>query len=262
MSAVYVSAENLSEAWAKTLLAVATIPGRKAFHTVTRISDLTVEDARVRGVADHLLASADLPAVNTVANTIFPAGLAAQEPNPAALGDRYMKLLPRLRELDHENSKGTYFQRLVAYPGPSGSQINQVEELVRRIRVELDTRGPKSARYEVGVDGPSTASPILEPERDRSSMGFPCLSLLSFQLENRTRVSAVAHYRSQYMMQRGYGNYLGIARLIQYIATAAGIQVGQLTVVAGHACADHITRTDLEMVRIALTERQPGHAAR
>ncbi|MGC0352741.1 thymidylate synthase [Streptomyces sp. SAI-124] len=49
---------------------------------------------------------------------------------------------------------------------------------------------------------------------------------------------AAALYRSQYMFERAYGNYLGLGRLLAYIAAQAGLAVGTLTVMAGHAHLD------------------------
>ena len=74
-------------------------------------------------------------------------------------------------------------------------------------------------------------------------MDFPCLSFCSFQLDH-DRLHLTAHYRSQYLLQRGYGNYLGLARLQAYVAAVVGIQPGQLLVVAGlaHAEAAEIPR--------------------
>jgi thymidylate synthase len=78
---------------------------------------------------------------------------------------------------------------------------------------------------------------IHSAPRDTSPMAFPCLSLCSFQLDGR-RLHLSAHYRSQYLVQRGYGNYLGLARLQAYVAGETGVEVGQLLIVAGLAHAD------------------------
>lgn len=254
---IVVAETDLGRAWARTLLAVADGPSHKAFHTVTSIADVTSEDAEVRKVADEVLSERQLDGVDTVANTLFPAAMAQAEPDPARLGERYLRLLPQLKLLDPRNNKGTYFQRLVGYNGASGDPVNQLAELVRKLGVETadHVRGPKSARYEVGFEQPNAALPIIEPERDTSAMAFPCLSLLSFQLERRETLHAVAHYRSQYLLQRGYGNYLGIAGLMQYVAAAAGLRPGRLTVIAGLAAADQANRSQLARVAEALSQR-------
>jgi thymidylate synthase len=186
-----------------------------------------------------------------VANTIFPAALARQNSDPVTLGARYRNLVPQLKRLDSNNSKGTYFQRLVDYPSADGNSVNQLARIIQTLDTERSNRGPKRARYEVLLSVPDLDGtvPIVVPERDTSAMAFPCLSLLSFQLDG-SRLHAVAHYRSQYMVQRGYGNYLGISRLLTYIADRAGISPGSLTVVVGLAHADHLRKDLASSLRI------------
>ncbi|MFI7019931.1 hypothetical protein [Streptomyces sp. NPDC050164] len=74
--------------------------------------------------------------------------------------------------------------------------------------------------------------------KDNSYIGFPCLSHISLQLDRDRRVHAAALYRSHFMFERAYGNYLGLGRLLAYIAQQAELACGSLTVVAGHARLD------------------------
>lgn len=251
---VHIQSPDLSTAWLETTLAVHAVRGRRAFHTVTRITDTSKgELPRVRRAADELLTEFDLQPVETVANTIFPAALAAQEQDPAGLADRYQRLLPQLRRLEPRNSKGTYFQRLVAYPAEKGP-VNQLTHLVKALNTERATAAPKRARYETTFDVPdSVAVPVFEPRHDTSAMAFPCLSLLSFQLDGE-HLHAIAHYRSQYLLQRGYGNYLGISRLLGYVAEQVGITPGVLTVVVGQAHADRLRRDLADALRQLSTD--------
>lgn len=78
------------------------------------------------------------------------------------------------------------------------------------------------------------AAPVYLPGRDTSAMGFPCLSFCSFQLDHG-RLHMVAHYRRQHLIERGYGNYLGLSRLLCYVSEQVGLEPGQLMVVAGVA---------------------------
>lgn len=247
--------ENLSTAWLQTILAVADQPGRAAFHTVTRITDAgRDEHPRIRAAADRLLADVDLSGVATVANTIFPDAIARRSPDVNALAARYQDLYSgTLRRLHSANRRGTYFLRLIAYPGPSGT-VNQLGNLITNLRTELATRGPKTARYEVGVDSvhdtdpgdaadrtarAETSAPVFVPGQDTGAMGFPCLSFLSFQLDHG-QLHAVAHYRSQYLIERGYGNYLGLCQLVRYVADETALTPGSLMVVTGKARVDAI----------------------
>lgn len=245
---ITIAEADLSTAWLQTLEAVRASTDGYQFHTVTRIADPTHEDRRIRSAADALLADLGRDSIETVANTIFPAGMAASSSTPQALVDRYRAALPSLRRLHHDNQRGTYFGRIVAYEGVTG-EVDQLGNLIAKLRGEQANTAPKTARYEVGIDQSSDddteatpeviddVAPVYTPGRDNAIMGFPCLSLCSFQLGS-DRLHLVAHYRSQRLVQRGYGNYLGLARLLEYVARQANLTSGELMIVAGRADAD------------------------
>lgn len=255
-----VVAGNLSQAWLETTKDIGS-SGGDGFHTLTRIADPMAEDHVIRGGYDALLRALHLPSAETVANTIFPSAMAAGCSSPSELVDRYVDAYPALRRFG-PNKKGTYFGRIVAYPSPGGDR-DQLVPLIAKLTAELATAGPMSARYEVGVataaedgadsgdsrddqvareDAPTSvdaevAVPILAPHKDTSRRAFPCLSLLSFQLEGN-RVHLLAQYRYEYLVEKGYGNYLGLARLLGYVAAAVHLEPGQMTVAAGRIKTD------------------------
>jgi len=251
--------DNLSEAWARTVIAVAAEDKHKACHVITRIADPTAEDPRMREMADGILAVRDLAPISTVANTLFPRALARRTPGPEALGKRYLDLLPTLKHLNSENARGTYFERLVNYETPNG-RLNQLAELVRRFKVEVaaaakSSTGPKTARYEVGFEQLTASLPVLEAEHDTNPIGFPCLSMLSFQLDDG-HIHAIAHYRSHYLFQRAYGNYLAVCRLLCYVSEQVGLAPGHVTVVAGYAQVDKYRKSSVEALDKYLNNEQ------
>lgn len=246
--------ENLSVAWARTVVAVADEPKHRACHVITRIEDTTAEDPQIRVMADGILADRNLPPVDTVANTLFPAEVAARTADPVELGARYLKLLPTLQRLDHENARGTYFERLVNYETSDG-HLNQIAELVRRLEVETATHGPKTARYEVALEQLTASLPVHQAEHDTNPIGFPCLSLLSFQLDD-DRLHVVAHYRSHYLFQRAYGNYLAVCRLLGYVCAQAGLVPGRATIFAGYAQVDRHRASSINVLREHLNTDQ------
>jgi hypothetical protein len=83
------------------------------------------------------------------------------------------------------------------------------------------------------LDGQEMQIYALIPDTIRMG-GFPCLSHLSFQRDGQ-HLHLMAHYRHQLLVQRAYGNYLALGLLQGYIATAADLHVGQLSVNAGLA---------------------------
>jgi hypothetical protein len=255
-----VEAKTLSEAWLETVLVVVRQPGQAMFHTVTTIQCPPAEDQALRDRCDALASATGKKDISEVANTIFPAAMASLTPEPADLVARYRAAYPTIRRFPG-NHRGTYFGRLVCYPGQRGD-IDQLCPLIDKLRRESTNDRPKSVRYEVNLQEAGDADPVREDtapeehdeepvqkgndssvaaiirgERDNSPMGFPCLSMYSFQLDHG-RVHLLAHYRYEYLIARGYGNYLGLTRLLGYVAGSAGLEVGQLTVVTGRAKVD------------------------
>src|SRR5206468_1161726 len=102
------------------------------------------------------------------------------------------------------NRRGTYFGRLIDYPGANGS-IDQIAAVIRRLQQQMDTSGPKTACYEADLVDPATdlpadsstepataSVPVIAPGIDNSTMSFPCLSHCSFQLDRAGQLHLVA----------------------------------------------------------------------
>lgn len=231
-----VYSEDLSTGWLETVRMVAAAPQAKMFHTLTSIGSPCQERPAIRSAIEATLRDRGLPGIETVANTIFPSALAGVSSDHEELADRYRAMYPTLRKFPG-NHQGTYFGRIVAHPD-SDPPLDQLSPLIDRLRREAASPGPMSARYEVSVAGqPDTTVLIRSPRRDTSRRGFPCLALCSFHLDDR-RVHLLAQYRYEFLIEKGYGNYLGLARLQRYVADQAGLQAGRLTVVAGRVQVD------------------------
>ncbi|TMR40254.1 thymidylate synthase [Actinomadura geliboluensis] len=245
MSLLCIQETNLSQAWVQAVRALDALPGQaRAVHTVVSISDPTVEDLAVRAMLDDLLERIPDYSVTTVANTIFPYAIAATSSSHRQLVDRYVNCLPRLKQFDG-NQYGTYFSRLVHYPAKNGP-IDQLGRILERLPKAGRAR---YTRYEASIDDP--AQPAFDPPAEETSLAagasiylpgsdntpgtFPCMSHCSFQLDASGRLHLLATYRSQDMVRKAYGNYLGLARLLCYMASQSGLLPGRLTVVAGQA---------------------------
>lgn len=246
-----VAEKNTSLAWtaACRALDVTANPRKDGFHTVVRIADAAAEDAQVRSHFDRVREEYGYEPIETVANTVFPARLAATCSSPQELVRRYREIYERLKRVDQQNSGGTYFGRIVAYPGEDGL-VDQLTTVIARIRQQISGKGPMSAAYEMDIAHPNDvdpgestwSTPIHVAGNDKRYRGFPCLSHCSFQLDRERALHAVALYRSHYMVARAYGNYLGLGRLLAYLAQQAKVRPGSLTVVAGHAqIENHVT---------------------
>ena len=137
------------------------------------------------------------------------------------------------------NPRGTYFERMVAWPGPGDAEFNQLDQAVRRLRSARDRGHLRGHEYEIGLAMPAdeVAVPVLVAGKDRNTRGFPCLSHLSFSLLHGA-VNLLAVYRSHDFISRAYGNYLGLGRVLQFVAHESGFPAGELTCVSASATAE------------------------
>lgn len=242
-------------AWLAAVDLVGHAPERALLHLRTRITHPGTEDPAIRAVVADLLDACGYPPISTVVNTVFPAALAARAGTPQHLGDRYRAMYDRIRHEAKINNRGTYFGRLVAYPGRDGP-VDQLNRLIDHLSRDQVKGGRPRAIYENttilsaetdeldGTDDTALAAthPAMElkvyaPTPDTIPMSFPCLSHLSFQRDD-TRLHLLAQYRSQYLIERGYGNYLSLGLLQRYIAEHTGLQTGELTIDTGLAQLD------------------------
>jgi thymidylate synthase len=224
-----IDAGSVSEAWLDAIILLNSVPGRKVVHLVARIRKPAVEIAEIRAEADRLIeGSPDEPwAIDTTRNTIFPAAWARRFPEPSDLAAYYRERYDELRRVP-ANSKGTYFGRVVAYPRGQAEPGDQLTETVRKLRQELAGGSPKSSRYEINIYSEAV---------DTSPMSFPCMAHVSVHMhEGRLHMQAV--YRNEYLIGRAYGNFLGLGQMQTYIASAAGLEVGELLMTINHAELD------------------------
>jgi hypothetical protein len=242
-----VEADTLSDGWLETLRMVRLQPDHSMFHTFTTIWRPLIEINEVRAACNQLLSDLGLQSVKTVANTIFPSSYATIDTSVSTLSERYLRSYPMIRKLQPHRGD-TYFGRLVSYPLTT-SPTNQLERLIANLRSELRSSTPKKTRYELLFESPSeqttgelaTQSAIVRAVTDNQIMGFPCLSMCSLQLD-QGHMHLLAHYRHEYLVERGYGNYLGLARLLEFVSRQISVPPGRLTVVTGRAEADKALR--------------------
>jgi hypothetical protein len=245
-------ASTVSAAWYEAVTATRATPGHKTFHLIVSIDDPLAEDEGTRREVDTLLTNRGLQTVDTVANTIMPTGLAAMCHTHEQLVTKYRDTYGVIRRFP-KNSWGTYFGRLIAYPLGSDKRPAPVDQLAPVIETLRKDR-VVGAEYETAVATAEDVAGLSEfidsgtlihhPTRGRRGRGGPCLSSVAFQREGN-HVHAIAHYRSHFLVERGYGNYLGLGQLVRYVAQQAGREVGHLTIVAGYAQIDG-TLSDLD----------------
>lgn len=223
---------SVSDAWKNAVMAVYEKPQHHGYHLVVAIDNPDVEDPNVRKLVDALAKREKIRYdAETVASTIFPIGLTAGGKNLKQMTERFLAMYPTLKKFP-SNNRGTYFGRMVALPSANGD-INQLQLIVDRLTAS--TREKKTP-YQVDILGTDLKTYDAASDK-RIPMGFPCLSFCAFQRDHEA-LHLTAHYRNHYMVERAYGNYLGLGRLLAFIAKEVGLKVGRLTVIAGHAEID------------------------
>lgn len=224
----YVEEGNLSVAWARALRLASARGRSEVAPLIVAVTGFDTagdfeEEPRIRDALDVLLAGNGKQSVDTVANTIFPASLWNPKVPRALLFDRYKRIAPRLKKASRKNSRGIYFERMID-GGPTG-QRNQLDFA---IGTYLARDGVRRSVLQVGV---------FDPSRDHSAaaqLGFPCLQHVTFAPTDNG-LCMNAFYATQYMVERAYGNYVGLCRLGQFVAHELKVPLLRLTCVTGIA---------------------------
>lgn len=264
----YIVGSDIGSAW---LAAFRALDERKGsiVNLAVDITSPTTEDIGVRSAIECTLSElrdthrdfANVQSMHTVANTVFPISL--YRPGTDGAAARFLtNALKGEQNRSHANRRqwGTYLGRLVAYPARDGGTTNQLAVNLDRLRgtdrewsdlYEMPITSPDGDHndpdWEVPERGPSaTAGAVLHGDTrlDARRRGGPCLAHISLTLDYGV-VSMLALYRRHSYVTRAYGNFLGLARLLYFVAHESGHEVGNLLVVTGHATVDAPGRAQL-----------------
>lgn len=226
------SQPDCASAWLAAVRLVDAQSGHHAHNVIIDVADPTARanlaDPMV-ALVDAFLANHEKKPIETVANTIFPAGLYTRYGAPAFF-DRFRdNVLPKVRR--SEGWSGYYFERMMQLPQIGGEPINQIWEMVERLR-NPNVRALN--KFELSV---------FDPARDvnDSPYGGQCLSFASLKLVgkgNDRRLAMTAMYRNHFYIEKLLGNVIGLGRLLAFIAKEGGVGVGPLTIVSTHAEID------------------------
>jgi hypothetical protein len=234
--------------------------GRTAMNLVLEIAkplEISAADRLVMQQVDKALGARGLT-LRTVAGTIFPLDVYRRYGRPQFY-DRYKEMLKRGKA---PGTWGTYAMRMIDRAGREpGTRINPLDTLIGRLSEAGQPQKPAGGKksfvtaYELGVADPeqdlaihaSNPSgggdvPTYDPAIDGNEwMGFPCLSHVTFKrvpTEKGHRVNLTAVYRSHHYCARALGNLIGLAQLLSFVATEAGLEAGTLTCLSSYAELD------------------------
>jgi len=198
-----------------------------------------VEEPNIRSLVDASLDEAGMQSVQTVANTIFPQVLwQVAKGNRENLYARYSLSLPDYVAMEPgKNRRGLYFGRLIAFDMDhrTGGRLpyipeglipengNQLEFIIKQCK-----KGVRASEFQASV---------FDPARDHSraaQLGFPCLQHVTLVPSFTDRTLMVnAFYATQQLFEKGYGNFLGLARLGLFVADQTNLNLVRVTCFVG-----------------------------
>lgn len=228
---VLVRGANVSQAWLAAVEHLFAQPGQRDSNLAVAIDDPTAELGDFRRELDAFARSEGergrpIPAIHSVAGTIFPSGLYKQHADaPAEHLYEMERLIRHVVRKHSQNRRGTYFERFVAYPLADGEAVNQLDRVLIKLKRAAELGQRNGNKFELAA---------FHPGRDTNPEGFPCLSHISITLRDG-RLDATAVYRNHHFVSRAYGNYLGIGEVMRFLATESGFPVGELLCVSSHA---------------------------
>lgn len=247
-------AASLSEAWVLGLEQVVAAPDGRLVHLVSTVTTPGSEETAVRQVLDAALDTAGKQSVATVAETIFPSSL---YPDPGfdwmpdidqpgeleldrsaeTLFASYIDMLPLLVSASG-NNRGTYFGRMVSWPGKAAGGPNQLADRIGALRSEHRAGHQRNNTLDVDVaaDAEELRGVQIYAATDRRRRGFPCLTHVDLTLHDG-RLHCLAVYRHQFFVEKAYGNMLGLSAMLKFLCQQTGYTPGELVVHATMADA-------------------------
>lgn len=242
--------ERIVPAWIAAVRELEGLPDRMARNFVLEISQpakIAQSDSDVISKVDHkLLQGKGGIGVFTVAGTIFPDRLYRHWGRPIF----YERFLASMKRGKDHGTWGTYALRMIQRTNrTTGQPFNPLDIIVEKLIRARQSRRIRAA-YELGISEPADLLdeherpdgfelPLYDPITDGGRpTNIPCLSHLSFKLQDNDILDLTAVYRSHYYAQRALGNLIGLSQLQAFVARESGLQQGVLTCVSTQARLD------------------------
>ncbi len=229
---------NLSVAWGK------------AFLTLWRSNEVAPLVVTIRGIGgdepaelpvirqdlDRTLTGLGKQSCHTVANTIFPHNMWNDTLSGDQLFQRYRRLIPSLKR-HPSNRNGLYFQRFIAYgcDKDANGGLNQLEQIIKVWKAGHARRTALQAA-------------VFDPRIDHTMQrqrGFPCLQQVAFAKDETGGLAVTGFYATQYIVEKAYGNYLGLCRLGRFMAHEMGLPLSKVTCIATPAVRGKVAKYKL-----------------
>ncbi len=234
-----ISAATCTRAWLEAATHLEFQPEACDYNLILEIAEPMAmrEDERpVYAAVNSFLTKHEKQSLNTVINTIFPAGFYARNGAEKVIAS-YGEIAQKIRHHPDNCRWGTYaYRMLTRRKDAKNRDFVPLQVIIDKLRTQLTNPSTLRAAYEISLIDPMIDIPIYESEKDRdNTIGGPCLSHISFKLKNDHRLMLTAFYRSHYYVQRALGNLFGLAWLQNFVASSVGVKTAELVCISSMA---------------------------
>ena len=233
-----ISGNDVPEIWAKLFLRAMQRGVDSLGPTMLTIQtddapSMVEKDHPLRRAIDSVLQQGNNPRVKETAGIIFPfRAWNTRKPGIEDLTSWYTKdFMPRLRDTAPAMLRNTYFERMVDFTGEGteGKPGNNQLKFIIDLCTEASKRGTHFRQSGLQVS-------IFDPIRDHTrsaQKNFPCLQQVGFHFCEDGSLGLSAYYPTQFIVERAYGNYLGLCQLGVFMAHEIGVHFREFVCFVG-----------------------------
>ena len=217
---IVIEANSVPSAWLKVFKWIKETSDSHKSPVIVSITDFADENSItcdcVQEIIDTELGKHPNSATcEDTAFTIFPNSFWNKDKSVEELFSFYERAYPRLKKLAQKKctawGRGTYFCRLIAPQGETSK--NQLLHIINKWN---------AGNHNSMLLQASCYDPVQDQTNSRR-LSFPCLQQIGFcaqkdEATNEYNLWINAFYPTQNIFTRGYGNYLGLCRLGQFMA--------------------------------------------
>jgi thymidylate synthase len=219
---IIVDSDNALQAWQEGCHQLCNSDS-SIFNMVTTISQPSVFDESWLTDFNTKSFNAREASLIDVVNTIFPYRLRQRHPNRHEFYKAYIARHIRAKRMRPRSKRwGTYFERLISF---GGNSINQLEEIICTLE---HRQRDYHASLVMHTSSAETDSLI-------KTIGNPCLQYLELLSEHPNSLSLLVVYRNHDYLNKAFGNFIGLSKLLEFICNEAGKQPGNLICHSAHA---------------------------
>ena len=263
---VLISETNLSYAWGRAFIELVDRPSASPAPLAITLTGFRrgepEEDEAIRAEVDKALQARSRNSVAISGFVIFPYQPWVRRGRPPR-GQFFTwcleKLVPRLKARDSRNRRGLYFERMMQFEYGTANNPQAVNQLAHIIDLwhfcANQGRRPRQSALQASCFNPRT------DHNRQPRLGFPCLQQVSFTYDDSNGLAVNAFYPTQYIFDRGYGNYLGLCHLGAFMAHELGLELVRFNCFVARAELGDVNKSEVQALADFVRSALPPQGA-